>query len=339
MKSIINIIKKNIQKSSNPIKIIKSYYQPITDQYLLSQSIFLKKELEIRLSHRVNDLINLPYGLPHTNEISNLTDAYVSSLTNITDLSPITNNTDVKNFTKILEQIRDRHSNAEFQVSKGIQKIKYFDLINNKILNKNLDKFFIERIGVRTLIGQQLLSSTHKEHLVKKCNIKTIITDVVNDINISCDRIYHDYANINISVDSDINILYIPSHIYYIVSEITKNSVIAHFNNNCKDLPINIYCYEGDNDIIIKITDSGLGFPRNKIDKLMSYYYSSNPIEITPELEVTNQPILGGFGVGLPLAKVYSKYLGGDIRVNPIENLGTEILIYLDKTTESIENI
>ena len=69
------------------------------------------------------------------------------------------------------------------------------------------------------------------------------------------------------------------------------------------------------------------------------YDYSSNPIEITPELETTNTPILGGLGVGLPLAKVYSRYLGGDIRINPIESSGTEILIYIDKTGNAVENI
>ena len=71
----------------------------------------------------------------------------------------------------------------------------------------------------------------------------------------------------------------------------------------------------------------------------MSYYYSSNPIEIIPEFEIANIPILGGFGVGLPISKVYINYLGGDIIINPIENLGTEVLIYLDKTENSIENI
>ena len=48
---------------------------------------------------------------------------------------------------------------------------------------------------------------------------------------------------------------YIQSHIYYIVNEITKNSVIAHFSNNMKEKPINIDVYEGEYDIIIKISD------------------------------------------------------------------------------------
>jgi pyruvate dehydrogenase kinase 2/3/4 len=339
MKSIINIIKHNIKKPSNSLKIIKSYHQPITNKYLVTQSNFLKNELEIRLSHRIKDLINLPYGLPLTSEISSLTDSYITSLGEIYKHPNIDTSNDINKFTNLLLTIRDRHANAEFQVSNGIQKIKYFDLIDNKTLNKHLDNFFIERIGVRTLISQQITSVNYKQNIVKKCNLKNIIQDSVDDINMSCDRIYNDTANINITINPELNMLYIPSHIYYIVNEITKNSVIAHFDNSLEENPINISAYEGNDDIIIKISDSGLGFPRKKINKLMSYYYSSNPIEITAELEAANMPILGGLGVGLPLAKVYSKYLGGDIRINPIEGFGTEVLIYLDKTENAIENI
>ena len=339
MKNIINIIKKNIIKPSTPLKIIKSYHQPINNQYLINQSNFLKKELEIRLSHRIRDLINLPYGLPLTDEISTLTESYIVSLEKVNKNKIINNSIDVNNFTDVLLSIRNRHTNAEFQVSNSIQKIKYFDLINNKTLNKHLDKYFLERIGVRTLIGQQISSVKENKNIVQKCYIKNIILDSVADINFSSDRIYHDAPNINVNIDPKIHILYIPSHIYYIVNEITKNSVISHFSNNMEEKPINIDVSEGQDDIIIKISDSGLGFPRKKINKIMSYYYSSNPIEITPELELTNTPILGGLGVGLPLAKVYSQYLGGNIFINPIENHGTEVLIYLDKTENAIENL
>lgn len=339
MKNIINIIKNNIKKPSTPLKIIKSYHQPINNKHLITQSNFLKKELEIRLSHRIRDLINLPYGLPHTIEISQLTDSYITSLSEVNKFSLVNNSNNVEDFTKLLLTMRDRHANAEMLVSSGIQKIKYFSLIDNKTLNNHLDKFFIERIGVRTLIGQQITSVKYGQNIVKNCYIKNIVQDSIEDINMSCDRIYNDTPNINVNIEEDINILYIPHHIYYIVNEITKNSVIAHFNNQREDIPINISVIEGEHDIIIKITDSGLGFPRTKINKLMSYYYSSNPIEITPELETTNTPILGGLGVGLPLAKVYSKYLGGDIRINPIESSGTEVLIYIDKTGNAVENI
>ena len=148
MKNIINIIKNNIKKPSTPLKIIKTYHQPINDNYLITQSKFLKKELEIRLSHRIRDLINLPYGLPHTSEISQLTDSYITSLSEINKFPLPNNSNNVNDFTQLLLTMRDRHANAEILVSSGIQKIKYFSLIDNKTLNNHLDKFFIESLAL-----------------------------------------------------------------------------------------------------------------------------------------------------------------------------------------------
>ena len=49
--------------------------------------------------------------------------------------------------------------------------------------------------------------------------------------------------------------------------------------------------------------------------------------------------IIGGFGFGLPLAKVYAKYFKGDIIVNPKLNCGTDVFIYLDKKIDFNDRI
>lgn len=338
MELLINIIQKNIKKSTNPIKIIKNYYQPINNEYLIYQSNFIKKELEIRLSHRINDLINLPYGLPLTSEISKLTDSYFLSLEEVNKYHKINDNDDIHNFTNLLLSIRNRHSNAEYLISHAIKKIKYIDLIDNKKLNKHLDKFFLERIGVRTLIGQQVTSVNYNHSIIEKCNIKNIVNDSVSCIKGSTEYIYNSIPNISINIDPKIKILHIPSHIYYIVNEITKNAVVSHFENKIENKPIDISAYETNKDLIIKVSDCGLGFPRKNINKLMSYYYSSNPRDI-PYIPEKGVHILSGYGVGLPLSKVYSRYLEGDIIINPVEGYGTDVYIYLDKTENAIENI
>lgn len=81
--------------------------------------------------------------------------------------------------------------------------------------------------------------------------------------------------------------------------------------------------------------------PINKLTMKGSYIYTTAD---TPDLKLgnrlTERPILAGFGVGIPLAKLYAKYLGGEIYLTPIDGYGTDVNIYIHKlgtVTETFE--
>lgn len=114
------------------------------------------------------------------------------------------------------------------------------------------------------------------------------------------------------------------------MNEILKNSCVAHMNDNIND-SIKINYSEGKNDIIIKISDKANSFPINYLDRIMTYSYSSFHIDITDEYELLNIPIMSGFGFGLPLANLHAKYFGGKLIINPMENVGTSVYIYINK--------
>ena len=82
-------------------------------------------------------------------------------------------------------------------------------------------------------------------------------------------------------------------------------------------------------EIIIKIHDKGGGFSRKEIKKLFSYFYTTSSYKSD----------LSGYGFGLPLAKVYAQYFGGDLLVLPIDSVGTDVYIYINKLGLGLENI
>ena len=106
----------------------------------------------------------------------------------------------------------------------------------------------------------------------------------------------------------------VPSHLFIIFKEILKNSMratIEHHWEKKDDLPeISVIICHADDDFTIKISDQGGGMDRESAAKCFYYQYSTAP----KYCEETHL-----LGYGLPLAKLYSRYFNGDLRVASYE--------------------
>jgi pyruvate dehydrogenase kinase 2/3/4 len=51
-----------------------------------------------------------------------------------------------------------------------------------------------------------------------------------------------------------------------------------------------------------------------------------------------NNAPLAGFGFGLPMSRLYARYLGGDLSIVSVEGFGTDALVQLKRATgEALE--
>ena len=325
-----NTFKKFLQKPITPLSLSTLHRSSfnLNNHNIFFNNKFIKEELSVRLSHRIYNLLNLSYGLPLTQPIKNVINLYDDSLNKIDNFN--LDKTSYVNFSKLLLDIKNNHSRLEFDISNGINLIRKgydIDIINDKYLNKELNKFFNSRIGIRTLILQNFEITNHQRSIFKKCNVNHILQDCISDISILSERNFSEEPLYIINNKDDININYLPSHIYYILNEVIKNSVIAHNKKNILDKePIVIDMFDSESELVIKVSDKGDSFSYNDIKKVLTYSYSTEKID-----DLDKDFIIGGFGFGLPLAKVYAKYFKGNIIVNPNLNYGTDIFIYLDK--------
>ena len=80
-----------------------------------------------------------------------------------------------------------------------------------------------------------------------------------------------------------------------------------------------IQCYR-------QISDRGGGIPRSLSDVLFHYMYSTAP---QPSASGLNTAPLAGYGYGLPLSRLYARYLQGDLVIASLEGYGTDAIIYL----------
>lgn len=333
--TITNLLKVYAKKKFTPLQInfLNNTNVIKSKSLLLNQSKFLHEEISIRLSHRVFDLLKLPYGIPLIDPVKNVIDLYSESFERIQQ-NKINNYNDVNKLTILLNDIKDKHNNLEDKISQGINILKESldnSLINYNLINDELDKFFLSRISIRTLITQNNEIVNNNNSLIKDCNLSEIITNSVDDVNYICNTVYGSTQDIEVLNNKEIIFPYLPSHIYYILNEILKNSCVAHFKDCKNDEKITIEYSEGVKDIIIKISDNANSFPIDDLDKIMTYSYSSSPFDIIEEYEFVNKPIISGFGFGLPMARLYAKYFGGKLIINPMENKGTDVFIYINK--------
>jgi pyruvate dehydrogenase kinase 2/3/4 len=289
-------LKKYYRKPVTPMMINSLYYwgKNVYKENMTSQSTFLKEELSIRMAHRVFDLLRLPFGLPILPEVKGVIDLYCKSFDRIQSFGTINKDYDVKLF------------------------------------NPALDRFFLSRISIRTLIAHQVSTCKNSQPIIKMCNLKEIVSDVKEILDINTNRVYD--VEIPLEIEGrNIDFLYIPGHLHYILLEILKNSSVAHIENGVKD-PVRLTISEGSSDVILRISDKGGGFCLQDIEKVLTYSYTT-----TKTTDPYNS--LSGFGFGLPLSRAYAQYFGGKLQINPIEGVGTDIFVYLNKLGDENERM
>lgn len=279
----------------------------------------------------------------------------------------------LKLFSECLTKVRKRHDAVVTTIAQGIKEHaqqKQFALNtnnnnnndNNEMMNYNnvesdlmdqriqnfLDRFFMSRIGIRMLIGQQLalmegkFAPNYVGIICTNTNVREVVQHAVSLAKEICEDTYglYDAPEVIIECDPELRFMYIPAHLSHMIFELTKNSLRAVVEKYGTDIesskypPVTIVVGDGTEDITIRISDQGGGIPRSVQEKVWLYNYTTvkEPPKIGPEF---SQPMMGapmaGFGYGLPITRLYAKYFGGDIVLQSIEGYGTDIYMHLNK--------
>ena len=335
-------VKEFSKKKITPLKLKYIYDFGMTNN-IKDQATFLHSELPIRLAKRAVQLEKMPQDITNLENFQRIHDLYINSFEKILE-HPIPNDENkIDSFTKMISDIKDKHSNIELDISDSILKYR-FDTPdkytkNCQTIDDVLNHFYLSRIGIRFLIGQHLsmYNNVNNDRFVgvidKKCSPFQIIDNTIADLKTMFE---FDIENINFILNGDKNLEFmnIPSHMHYIFIEIIKNSIKAIIDDDLKNPNIIIDIEKGDQDLLIRVSDKGIGIDRKMNDYVFSYMYTSTSNIVKRD----NKPILSGFAHGLGLSKLYANYLGGDIKLISSSGIGTDVYIHL-KTIDQDENI
>mmetsp|Transcript_5696 Transcript_5696/g.14885 ORF Transcript_5696/g.14885 Transcript_5696/m.14885 type:complete len:221 (-) Transcript_5696:870-1532(-) len=158
-------------------------------------------------------------------------------------------------------------------------------------------------------------------------------------------REYGDAPEVVILGDKDLKFPYIEGHMFLCLFELLKNSIRATIETfEDRALPVvKVIIANGGEDVCIKVSDEGGGIPRTGVDKIFTYMFST--AQIPPEKLITRegpdeeQAVLAGYGYGIPLSRLYSRYFGGDLTIVSMDGYGTDAYLHLHKLGNKVEAI
>jgi pyruvate dehydrogenase kinase 2/3/4 len=199
-----------------------------TELVLIQVAGFLRRELPIRLAHRLQDLQGIPV-LKDMPSVQAVCDLYAKSFLELEAFdSKITTVEQEEAFAVAVEQIYERHSKVLVQMARGAFEFRQAVRANGggqetqfelqEETHAFLDRFYLCRIGIRVLIGQYLaLRQPPVENYVGIICSQTspyeIVKRAIDDAAFMCTRKYGDAPEVIMSGSLDLTFPYVPTHL------------------------------------------------------------------------------------------------------------------------------
>ncbi|KAL6080470.1 [Pyruvate dehydrogenase (acetyl-transferring)] kinase isozyme 2 [Balamuthia mandrillaris] len=356
---------------------------------------FLRRELPVRLAHMHREFDVLPAELRQTTSVELVRKWYEHSFREVlrnkqeaelarekrknmtAEEQCSEEEKEIAEFGKLLQQTLERHAPVVTTMARGVLEVKEKlgeDFLYETSLQHFLDRFYMNRIGIRMLIQQHLGIIKDRLHIRqngkakegakvspsirwvgeidRQCDVRLITEDAGENAMLLCQTNYGVTPKVKVITPGDDHptFPYVPSHLYHICFELLKNSIravveqhyLSHKVENEDDLPpIRVVIVKGGEDMTIKISDEGGGIPRNAVNHLFSYHYTTAQLPSSstdsPAGTDMNSAPMAGFGYGIPLSRLYARYFGGDLQIVSMEGFGTDAYVHLRVAGDTAE--
>lgn len=170
--------------------------------------------------------------------------------------------------------------------------------------------------------------------------------------------------------DGGVPFTYVPHHLRYILAEVLKNSCRATVRSYLKGTtagqkedhtkhhndpdggihdapslpPIKVVVAKGAEDVTIKVADRGGGMPRSAAQQIWTFAHSTlnDESQAGDKMEEFGMDEFSGArirGFGLPLARIYARYFGGEVTIKSMEGYGVDAYLYMPVLGVACENL
>ncbi|KAK9729653.1 [Pyruvate dehydrogenase (acetyl-transferring)] kinase isozyme 2 [Basidiobolus ranarum] len=315
---------------------------------------FLHQELPIRLTQTLK-MINahdVPYNLSNLPTFQKISERYVEDIAMLSATPKPMSQSEERDFTELLKELQQRQRVNNLSIGRGLQEL--LDTTNKKIdftennFKQFFDKYYTMALGTRTLLSEHVSLHERERSIVEKVSPLVVAKKAAHDARRICSNQYgFEAPEVEIiSKNNNVSPLYIEEYLHRSLFEILKNSLKAtvetHQHSN-RLPPVKIVIVAGGEDVTIKVSDVGGGIPMSKINHLWRYTYSmpsnnGSSLMGTDFNHYMDIPLVG-YGHGLSVARLISRYFGGDLNVVSMEGYGTDAYLHLFRQQSCLENL
>jgi len=317
-------------------------------------------ELPIRFAQRIQQIEELPgwSSMPELVEVHGL---YSQSFRDLRLVE--LNSRSLVHFTEVIQGLKDRMRRVIPLLASGMRNAKDIDIYSETRINDWLDSFLLSRIGTEMLTSQYIAcvkatnssaSSRAARFVDHECDPAAICEQAGLHARKLCKKHYGLQESVQVVVESEgcrtskgrIRFPYMPQYLFYILVELLKNSARATVENashrtKIPERPIVVTVSADPSQVGIRVHDQAGGIPFEVADRVWSYMYSTASQHQGGGDQFSQQGTpLAGYGVGLPLSRLYARYLGGSLHLMSMPGVGTNAYLYLKRIeTEAREEL
>jgi len=315
----------------------------------LRHSRFLRRELCVRLAKSAAQLQSLPHGWGDRDIFQDIITTHDSAIQVLEACHCPKTRDDDEDFSDMLDDIcMDLKTVGSVPAMlHRLHELAAEDLEGATLplqVNRVLLEFFTMRTAMRLLMQHYVESRQGRKFgfsgiLQQNCSPVKVAQLAAEDSSALCLASLKHSPEIIVAGDASESLTYVPAVLKYMITEILKNACRAVVDRHASLgvgvvlPPVLCNISSSADGLVVKIIDEGCGMSRDQTERMWDFMYSTYKKSAWNDGKTSDgkwQPnVLAGYGVGLPLSRMYARYFGGSLEVSSVEGRGTEACIHL----------
>jgi len=308
----------------------------------------MHEELPIRFAQRIVQIEGIP-AWDDSPELAKVHALYSRTFRDLRLADPDLGH--LEPFTEMVTKLKGRMKIVIPNLATAFRKLEHGQGFSEDMIGAWLDTFLLSRIGTEMLTSQYIACANARINATKgrhgivddRCDPAHICEQAATHARKLCRTHFPLKEDVRIIVESGagpcgrVRFPYVPQYLFYIMVELLKNSARATVEacdgdpRQIRERPITITVSADPSQVAIRVHDVAGGIPFSVADRVWSYMFSTAPgSEGGHDFAQQGTP-LAGYGVGLPLSRLYARYLGGSLHLQSLPGIGTRAYLYLKR--------
>ncbi|KAG2171662.1 hypothetical protein INT43_008042, partial [Umbelopsis isabellina] len=354
------VLDRYVEQSVNPntVRQLVFFGRHMTDDRLIKSANYVRKEITIRLAHRIRDFQKLPFIVGTNPHIELIYRMYWQAFEKIRQYPPVKTLDDNEKFCDMLKSLLSDGLFVIPELALGAMECSGFIAANT--FDRFMNTMLRSRISRRVIVEQHMaITANHNAVWDEEGYIGIIFTrccarEIAEKcVSLSTEHIKKAYGKtVNVMMDGDARneaiFAYIPEHIEYILYELLTNAMRESiYNGDSESRPVRLTVAQNSTDIMFRVSDQAGGIPHEVFKTLWSYSHAPTGFEnfkkikkLGGSMAEREQQVYGEkLGFGLPMSKVYAEYWGGELSVMTMDGLGTDAYVRIPRLGNQAENL